>query len=134
MQKIRLSRKRGQGLVEYGLIICGVALVGAVAISEFGHKTSDLIAAVAVMLPGAHAGDNGPMVSGHLIEATQNANGDIVLDVATISQTKVGGSNAASINRMGSNLFGTGNAGSGNGLGDAGSNSLNPNELITESK
>src|SRR5271169_2814504 len=132
MRKLRLSRKRGQGLVEYGLIICGVALVSAVAISEFGHKTSDLIAAVAVMLPGAHAGDNGPMVSGHLIETTQNANGDIQLDVDTIAGIKAGGT--ANLNRMGANLFGTGNAGSGNGLGDSGSNTVNPNELVVESQ
>ena len=36
------SNKKGQGLVEYGLIIAGVALVCAAAISLFGHKTADL--------------------------------------------------------------------------------------------
>lgn len=77
--------KKGQGLVEYGLIIAGVALICAAAVSVFGHKTSDLIAAVATVLPGAHADDNGPMVSGKLIETTGADTGSIALDVATIA-------------------------------------------------
>ena len=80
-----LRNKKGQGLVEYGLIIAGVALISAAAISIFGHKTSDLIAAVATVLPGAHADDNGPMVSGKLIETTSAEDGAIALDVATIA-------------------------------------------------
>src|SRR3954454_5671900 len=51
----RLRRdKKGQGLVEYGLLIAGVALISAAAVSLFGHKTSDMIGAVAAVLPGAH--------------------------------------------------------------------------------
>jgi Flp pilus assembly pilin Flp len=83
----RLVRcKKGQGLVEYGLIIAGVALISAAAISVFGHKTSDLIAAVAAVLPGAHDDDNGPIESGRLIETTKMSptNTTIELDVATI--------------------------------------------------
>ena len=56
----RLRRdKKGQGLVEYALIIGGVALIAAASISVFGHKTTDIISAVAAILPGAHSGDNG---------------------------------------------------------------------------
>lgn len=77
--------KKGQGLVEYGLIIAGVALICAAAISVFGHKTSDLISEVASVLPGAHADDNGPMISGKLIETTGADTGSITLDVATIA-------------------------------------------------
>ena len=73
--------KKGQGLVEYGLIIAGVALICAAAISVFGHKTSDLIAAVTTVLPGAHADDNGPIVSGKLIETTGADTGQIALDL-----------------------------------------------------
>ncbi len=62
------SNKKGQGLVEYGLIIAGVALVCAAAISVFGHKTNDLLAATAAILPGAHGDDNAPMMSAKLIE------------------------------------------------------------------
>ncbi|MCA9220669.1 MAG: class III signal peptide-containing protein, partial [Planctomycetales bacterium] len=72
--------KKGQGLVEYGLIIAGVALICAAAISVFGHKTSDLISAVATVLPGAHADDNGPMISGKLIETTEATATGIALD------------------------------------------------------
>ncbi len=64
------GNKKGQGLVEYGLIIAGVALICAAAISVFGHKTSDLIAAVATVLPGAHDDDNAAITSGKLIETT----------------------------------------------------------------
>ena len=49
----RLVRdKKGQGLVEYGLLIAGVALISAAAVSVFGHKTDHLISAVAAVLPG----------------------------------------------------------------------------------
>ncbi len=84
MRKL-FSNKKGQGLVEYGLIIAGVALICAAAVSVFGHKTSDLIGAVATILPGAHADDNGPIVSGKLIETTGADSGQIALDAATIA-------------------------------------------------
>lgn len=80
------SNKKGQGLVEYGLIIAGVALICAAAVSVFGHKTSDLISAVATVLPGAHEDDNAPMTSGKLIETTAgSATAPIELDAATIT-------------------------------------------------
>lgn len=86
MLRKMFSNKKGQGLVEYGLIIAGVALICAAAVSVFGHKTSDLIAAVATVLPGAHADDNGPMVSGKIIETAPDAvSGAIELDLTTIS-------------------------------------------------
>lgn len=88
MLKNFLRNKKGQGLVEYGLIIAGVALICAAAVSVFGHKTSDLIAAVATVLPGAHADDNGAIVSGKLIETTEaaaGAAGAIELDLPTIA-------------------------------------------------
>ena len=72
-------------MVEYGLIIAGVALVSAAAVSIFGHKTSDLISAVATVLPGAHNDDNGPIVSGALIETGADAtSGALSLDAAGI--------------------------------------------------
>jgi pilus assembly protein Flp/PilA len=83
LRKMFRSRK-GQGLVEYGLIIAGVALICAAAVSVFGHKTSDLISAVTTILPGAHADDNAPLVSGKLIETTDNGGDGINLDVVGI--------------------------------------------------
>ena len=79
--------KKGQGLVEYGLIIAGVALISAVGISMVGHKTSDLISAVAAVLPGAHASGNAPLASGKLIETTDatDASTPLSLDAAGIA-------------------------------------------------
>jgi pilus assembly protein Flp/PilA len=42
-----LRNKKGQGLVEYGLLIAGVALICAATVSVFGHKTNDLLGATA---------------------------------------------------------------------------------------
>jgi pilus assembly protein Flp/PilA len=108
----RLRRdKKGQGLVEYGLLIAGVALICAAAVSVFGHKTNDMIAAVTAILPGAHTGDNGPIVSGHLIETTAAAAGQpIALNVGGI----VGEAGQA---RLGQNVTGVGTAGATNGFG-----------------
>lgn len=104
-----LKDKKGQGLVEYGLLIAGVALISAAAISVFGHKTSDMIAAVATVLPGAHTDDNNPIVSGHLIE-TKAGTGGIELDITTISTT------AKNTDRLGVNVIGA-TDGAANGFG-----------------
>ena len=105
-----LRNKKGQGLVEYGLIIAGVALICAAAVSVFGHKTSDLIGAVASVLPGAHADDNGPLVSGKLIETTGADTGAIALDAATIVAN-------ADTGRLDNNVFGATTAAGGDGFG-----------------
>ena len=70
-----LKNNKGAALVEYGLLIAGVALICAAAVSIFGHKTSDIIGTVAAVLPGAHTDDNNPMLSGHLIETTDLGGG-----------------------------------------------------------
>lgn len=101
LRKIRnlLRNKQGQGLVEYALLIAGVALISAAAVSVFGHKTSDLIGSVTAVLPGAHADDNGPIVSGKLIETTAAEDGDIQLDAAAIVT-------ATDTPRLGANVMG----------------------------
>ena len=53
MLKRLIRNRKGQGLVEYALIIAGVTLICAVGIAIFGHKVSDMISATAVILPGA---------------------------------------------------------------------------------
>ena len=49
-----IKSKKGSALVEYGLLVAGVALVAAAGVSILGHKTSDLVSSVAAVLPGAH--------------------------------------------------------------------------------
>ncbi len=77
-----LRNKKGQSLVEYGIIIGGVALVCLAAVAILGHKTNDLIGSVAGALPGAHEDDNGPIVSGRLV-ATTTTNNALVLDATS---------------------------------------------------
>src|SRR4029450_12158513 len=57
-----LRCKKGAALVEYALLVAGIALVGAASIAIFGHKTNDMVAMVAAVLPGAHTDDNAPIV------------------------------------------------------------------------
>jgi Flp pilus assembly pilin Flp len=101
IQKLVRDRK-GAAFVEYALLVGGIALIGAAAVATFGHKTSDMMAATAAILPGAHADDNGPIVSGKIIETTAAADGPIALDVATIT----GNSDTA---RLGANIMGATN-------------------------
>lgn len=79
------QKRKAQGLVEYGLLIAGVALICAATVSLFGHKTADLLASLTAVLPGAHAEDNAPIATGHLIEVKNNGNG-IALDLDAISK------------------------------------------------
>jgi pilus assembly protein Flp/PilA len=97
-----LRNRKGQGLVEYALIIAGVTLLCAVGISLFGHKVAGMIDMVAVVLPGAHDECNGPIANGQLIETKKGTDGTIALDEGTIK-----GSTAA---RLPENLWGTGAA------------------------
>lgn len=98
MRKVigRLRRSdAGATLAEYALIIAGVTLIGAASVSVFGHKVTDMFATGAAVLPGAHADDNAPIVSGRAIETSPNAQGvdqggnnqqGIGLDVNAITQ------------------------------------------------
>lgn len=70
-----LKCRKGAAMVEYALLVAGVALIGAASTSIFGHKTNDMIAMTAAVLPGAHADDNAPIVSGKLIETSTGAAG-----------------------------------------------------------
>ena len=47
-----LRNKKGAALVEYGLLVAGVALVTAAAVSIFSHKTNDLMATTAGAMQG----------------------------------------------------------------------------------
>lgn len=99
MFKRLLKNRKGAALVEYGLLVGGIALISAGAVSLFGHKTSDMIGTVAAIVPGAHGDDNGPIVSGKLIETTAAGTEPIGVDFGTIA-TKAGQ------NRLGQNVGG----------------------------
>jgi Flp pilus assembly pilin Flp len=73
--------KRGAALVEYGLIVAGVALVAAAAVSVFGSKTAGLVAASARVLPGANTVDNQVIEVGHVVS---------INDAGGIDETKLG--------------------------------------------
>ena len=116
MLKKLFRNRKGQGLVEYALIIAGVALIAAAAISVFGHKVTDMISATAVVLPGAHPDDNGPIQSGHLIETgTTGTNGAIAIDAGAITS-------GTGHSRLFDNVLGSGSAAA-----------QNPDSLIMES-
>ena len=98
----RLRSQAGAALVEYSLLVAGIALIGAAAVAVFGHKTTDMMAAMAAVMPGAHADDNAPIVSGKIIETAggQGPNSDaIALDIATIVANSDG-----TQERLGNNL------------------------------
>ena len=103
-----LKNRKGAALVEYGLLIGGIALISAGAVSVFGHKTSDIIGTMAAILPGAHSDDNGPIISGKLIETAGGLTGGagktgIGLDFSAIAAGR-------DTNRLGANVAGSGSA------------------------
>lgn len=106
-------RRRGAALVEYGLIVSGVALISAAAVAIFGHKTNDLIAAMATVLPGAHADDNGSIASGKIIETTPA--GAAGGTGASINMTAI--ANNSGSDRLAINVLGAANAGTGDSFG-----------------
>ena len=97
----RLRSQAGAALVEYSLLVAGIALIGAAAVAVFGHKTTDMMAAMAAVMPGAHADDNAPIVSGKIIETIDDGGpggNAITLDINAIGTTNVG------TERLGNNL------------------------------
>ena len=80
-----LRSKKGAAMVEYALLVAGIAIVAVAAVSILGHKTSDLIATSATIIPGVSPDDNAPIASGRLIETEQaGPGGEIVVDVPGI--------------------------------------------------
>jgi len=75
-----IRNRKGAAFVEYALLVGGIALVAAGAISTFGHKATDILGTMAVIIPGAHVDDNNPITSGKLIETALQANGGIGVD------------------------------------------------------
>ncbi|HZU95502.1 MAG TPA: hypothetical protein VFF73_02260 [Planctomycetota bacterium] len=108
---MKARRDRGQGLVEYGFVVAGVALVGALGVSEVGHKTAGLVGAMKVVLPGAHFDCNSTIVTGRLIEEKFDpTHGAVAMDVNGIVA-------ASGTDRLGVNLAGAGTDAAAYGLG-----------------
>jgi len=101
----KLARnRRGAALLEYSLLIAGVALVTAAAVSVLGHKVSDLTSAVATVIPGAHGDDNAPIVSGKLIETRDDIPGEDTTGATTgIGIDAEAAAAAAGTGRLGDN-------------------------------
>ena len=74
-----LRSRKGAAMVEYALLVAGVALIGAAAVSVMGNKTGDMFAAIATVLPGAQTEDNNTIQVGEIIETDLNAAGAITL-------------------------------------------------------
>jgi pilus assembly protein Flp/PilA len=81
-----LKNRKGQGLVEYGILVAGVALISLVAVSVLGHKTSAMIGTLASILPGNEPADAGPLASGSLIE-TDNTTGTVEINPSAAEDT-----------------------------------------------
>lgn len=79
----QLRNRKGQGLVEYALIVGGVAITTAVAIAVFGLKVSEMIGTYAVIIPGTTNNVNNDVQVGSILELNNNA-GTIGLDATEI--------------------------------------------------
>src|SRR5262245_50496325 len=56
----RLKSDAGAALVEYALIIAGVALIGALAVAVFGDRVSSMLSTAADTLPGPRTNTSAP--------------------------------------------------------------------------
>ncbi|MDJ0521177.1 MAG: hypothetical protein QNJ90_03800 [Planctomycetota bacterium] len=95
-RKNKNRRQRGTVMVEYGLLLAAILVIGAAAVSILGHKTNDMIATAATILPGVHADDNAPIISGKIIETGPDADGNLAVDAQAIFD-------AAETGRLGNN-------------------------------
>ena len=76
-KKNQNSKKRGAALVEYGLLVAGVALTTAAAVSLLGHKTNDMVGTVAGVMPSSNIEDTGTIKGGRIISTTSGQDGPI---------------------------------------------------------
>jgi Flp pilus assembly pilin Flp len=82
-QKKHQKKRLGQALVEYALLIAGIALVSVVAVALLGHKVQHVLGVMAAIIPSAHADDNKPLTHYSLIPLDTSGNA-IVLDAANL--------------------------------------------------
>ncbi len=76
-----MSDRRGQGMVEYGIVLAAVAAVVFLAATVVGHRTGDMFAAAAALLPGSDADELGLIRVQPLAPTERDSAGQIVLRV-----------------------------------------------------
>jgi pilus assembly protein Flp/PilA len=79
----RPLRRRGQALVEYALLLAGIALVCVVAVAVLGHKTADVIGVMAAVMPGDAGDENHPINTATILPFTSTS-GTITLDTTNM--------------------------------------------------
>jgi Flp pilus assembly pilin Flp len=67
------QHEAGAALVEYALIIAGVALIGAAAVWIFGNRVTGMLTTAAAHLPAVRSETNAPDVRGRIDETPPNA-------------------------------------------------------------
>lgn len=83
----RPGRRQGQALVEYAMLLAGIALVCVVAVAVLGAKTADVFAVVAAVIPGAHADDNKPIKDLGSLIPLDRSGATIQLDVSGLASS-----------------------------------------------
>src|ERR1700730_1360802 len=90
LMKSRRNRRKGAVLVEYALLIAGVALVCALSVAVLGHKLQYPLALMADIIPGASPDANQPIRHVQTIPL-DTKNGPIQLDANALVSSKNGG-------------------------------------------
>lgn len=67
------QNRRGQGLIEFIIIVASVAFISLLSVGIFGHKIADNYAIGAGMLPCAHDEDNAAIDTGSFVGKTEDA-------------------------------------------------------------
>jgi hypothetical protein len=76
-------RRKGQALVEYALLLAGIALVCTVAVAVLGKKTADVIGVMAAVMPGTQSTDNVPINTLPIL-SVKPVNGTLMLDTSNL--------------------------------------------------
>lgn len=90
MLKPSTQRRKGQALVEYTLLIAGVALACVLAVAVLGDHTADTLSVMATTIPGAEAADNQPISAANVIPFTSGTNGLVLQTNALVGPAGTG--------------------------------------------
>ena len=74
-----LKDKKGQGMVEYAILIGAISVVCLTSASLLGHKAGNLMGIGAALLPGDDGDDQGPIFVSKLAATQQTGNNGISL-------------------------------------------------------